>query len=83
MTEENLREFFHPAVMQQAEFPNFQNLDWEGIVGKLRSASYIPLEGSARYEDMIAELRELFTNFAENGMVSFLYDTQLYWARID
>jgi SAM-dependent methyltransferase len=54
-----------------------QELDWEGMIGRARSTSYLPREGPA-YEAMAAQLRELYDRAAEYGGAHFVLTTGIY-----
>ena len=53
------------------------SLDFEAMMGFVRSASYLPREGEA-YEAMAAELRELFGREAARNPVRFIWKTEAY-----
>lgn len=57
--------------------PNPQALDWEGLLGRTRSASYVPREEPAR-SALFAGLRALFERHQRGGRVTFTLDT-LAW----
>jgi len=61
---------------------NHQDFDFEGFTGRLLSASYAPLPEDAKYDPMIARLREIFEKYHVDGQVRFDYDTQVYWGRV-
>ena len=46
------------------------------------SASYMPSEADAIFEEMIDELRTIFAKHAENGRIKVFYDTNLYFSRV-
>ena len=69
---------FTPA--DRTSFPNAQHLDLEGLVGRARSASYVPKEGpaGARLTD---SLRALHDRYADStGFVTLVYETEIYTA---
>jgi len=70
--------FFKPGQMQLAHFNNRQQLDFDGLTGRLKSSSYCPVEGSPEYARLIEELSRLFNQHAVDGQLAFEYDTQLY-----
>lgn len=70
--------FLQPQRLQQLHFANTQRLDFNGLLGRLRSASYCPPQDSAQYIPLVTELLALFDHFAEDGHIDFDYDTQLY-----
>ena len=61
-------------------FENHQDLDFEGLLGRLVSSSYIPNEGDPRYEGMRAELSDLFDRHQKGGSVRIEYDTEVFYA---
>jgi SAM-dependent methyltransferase len=76
-----LREFFGGAY-RAARFDNFQALDFEGLRGRILSASYMPLPGHERFDAMLAALGRLFDTHQEGGRVAIEYDTNVYYGRI-
>lgn len=52
-------------------------LDWEALIGFVRSASYLPREGDA-YDAMAAELRAEFERQSRRGPVRFVWCTQAH-----
>ena len=64
------------------EFPNQQLLDLAGLEGRVASCSYAPLPGAAGYLPMTEALAALFAEYQQDGQVTLLYDTKVYWGRI-
>jgi SAM-dependent methyltransferase len=61
------------------DFRHEKPLDWDGLLGRTRSASYLPREGPA-YESMAAELRRLYDRAAESGGARFVLTTAVHLA---
>jgi SAM-dependent methyltransferase len=59
--------------------PNPQSLDWDGLAGRTRSASYVPREEPGR-SALFAALRALFERHQRGGRVAFTLDTLAYHA---
>jgi ubiquinone/menaquinone biosynthesis C-methylase UbiE len=74
--------FFAPCPVHETHFEQEQWLDFEGLVGRILSASYAPLPGSPGYGPMIADLEEAFTAHACDGRVALLYDVCVYSGRL-
>lgn len=55
-----------------------QTFDLDGLRGRIKSSSYMPAEGSERYEEMLIKLDRLFANYQENGKIHLLYRTKIY-----
>jgi len=81
--EDLLRRFFGPGGYRTETVPNEQWLDWDGLLGRAMSASYMPLPGMSRYDAMVERLRGLFAAHQdEGGRVRFVYETAIYWGRL-
>ncbi len=63
-------------------FPNYQDFDFEGLKGRVLSASYMPLEGHPKYEPMITELEEIYNKYNKNGIVKMIYKTEVYFGKL-
>ncbi|SPE43493.1 Methyltransferase type 11 [Candidatus Sulfopaludibacter sp. SbA3] len=70
---------FGGPVWRLAEFENRQELDLEGLQGRLASSSYAPLPGGPGHQEMLDALAELFAAHQVEGRVTLLYDTKVYW----
>ncbi|MCB0001733.1 MAG: class I SAM-dependent methyltransferase [Anaerolineae bacterium] len=60
-------------------FDNRQRFDLAGVTGRLMSSSYAPLPGHPNYEPLMTGLRAAFDRYNENGIVEFLYTTELFY----
>ena len=74
-------EAFFQKEFHSATFENVQIFDFEGLKGRMLSASYMPSETDRGYSEMIDELRELFAKHAENGKIKVFYDTNVYYCQ--
>ncbi len=79
--ERAMKDFFGGAVSQHS-VPNEQVLDWDGLVGRLRSSSYAPQEGDGNYEPMMAALQDLFRANERDAQVRMEYSTHVYFGRL-
>jgi SAM-dependent methyltransferase len=78
---------FDPAVIshsglfsspERKSFPNFQRLDLAGLIGRARSASYVPKSGAAG-EQLLRLLRALHERHADgSGFVTLVYETEVF-----
>jgi SAM-dependent methyltransferase len=80
--DEVVAEFFGYAPHKKV-FPNVQEFDCEGLKGRLLSSSYAPEEGQPKYSEMIVDLEKLFAKCQENDRVRFVYDTVVYYGRLN
>jgi SAM-dependent methyltransferase len=79
----DMENFFGKGKFQRRELPNFQEFDFHGLAGRVRSSSYAPKEGHANYEPMMAALRKLFEVSRKFGRVRMEYATQIYFGQLD
>ncbi|HTU71083.1 MAG TPA: class I SAM-dependent methyltransferase [Candidatus Baltobacteraceae bacterium] len=59
------------------EFRHRQDLDWESLIGRTRSTSYLPREGP-EYEAMAAQLRALYDRAGDYGGAHFVLVTSVH-----
>lgn len=64
-------------------FPNAQILDWEGLLGRALSSSYVLLPDDPGYGRLMSELERIFNAYSVGGKVTFEYDTELYLGRLE
>jgi SAM-dependent methyltransferase len=75
---EAIGQFFAHESWHVAGFPNRQDLDWDGIRGRLLSSSYAPLPGSPQYAPMMEELEAMYAKYQQGGQVKVAYETKMY-----
>jgi SAM-dependent methyltransferase len=78
----NVEGFFAPGGCKVARFDFHQLFDFEGLKGRMLSASYTPQPGAPNYDSMIRELREVFDANQKGGQVAFDYDTEVYFGQL-
>jgi len=81
-TVEEIETFFSPSPFQFRSFKYQQEFDYRGLEGRLLSSSYTPQPDDAEYASMLRELRRLFDTYQVNGLVTFEYNTQVYYGRL-
>lgn len=79
---ENIRAFFAPGPVRAATFANEQVLDYDGLLGRLRSSSYVPAKGQPGHREMLDELWRIFSEHENGGRVVVQYETQAYYGRL-
>lgn len=77
--EKVIAQFFSPDKMYFASIDNIQEFDLEGLKGRLKSSSYCPKEGPI-FLKLMEQMNELFTKYQDNGKISFVYETLVYWS---
>lgn len=75
---EQMLAFYGPREFTSHSLPNYQEFDFDGLCGRLRSSSYAPAPGHAHFEPMMAELQRIFAAHQEDGMVRMEYRTHVY-----
>jgi len=80
---EQMLEFFGKNEFTSHTLPNFQEFDFDGLSGRLRSSSYAPTPENPRFEPMMEELRRIFDAHQVNGKVRMEYRTRIYTGRLD
>lgn len=76
--DDDIVDFFSPRTMKTYELKNYQEFNLDGLKGRLMSSSYCPKQGG-EYEKLMEAINQLFQNYQSNGIVTFEYDTQMYW----
>ena len=77
-----LRAFFDNRFAM-ADFENRQILDWNGLLGRLDSTSYIPSIGSREYLSIVDRMREAFDTYSRGGMIELFYACEVYSGGFD
>src|ERR1700737_950321 len=75
---EDIRAFFEPGEVTLKKYSNAQKLGRQAFIGRLLSASYVPLAGEPGHREILAAAERLFDENAVDGAVSFAYKTLLY-----
>ncbi len=78
-----IHEFFAPALCHERVFGMRQQLDYEGVAGRLLSSSYAPLEGHPSHAPMMQELQRIFRARATDDTVAFEYNTRVFYGKLD
>jgi SAM-dependent methyltransferase len=73
---------FYCSAPQKKRFDNSQSFDFDGLMGRLRSCSYIPNADSADFPALKRSAQELFDQFAEDGQVTLKYDANVFWGAV-
>ena len=75
--------FFENGRFSESILKNEQRLDYEGLVGRLLSASHMPApREQSRVRKLRRDVRSLFDAYQSEGTVRLLYDTRLFIGRV-
>lgn len=80
VTQNSLKAFFQKDF-RTAGFSNSQSLDFDGLLGRVLSSSYMPTESDQSFPQMKDDLRVLVANHAENGKIELLYNTAVHYTQ--
>jgi SAM-dependent methyltransferase len=78
ISDDQISTFFSPAKMHKESIENLQIFNLESLKGRLRSSSYFPKQGKL-HENIVRQVEGLFYKFEKNGVINFLYETNIYW----
>jgi SAM-dependent methyltransferase len=82
VTDERLDAFFGGSGWTVERRSNAQAVDWEGLRGRVLSASYFPTEDTAQGQAGLMALRNIFEAHARGGRVALPYATACYWGTL-
>lgn len=71
---------FFGAPPFEAHFDNVQRFDFDGLMGRLNSSSYVPGRDDPRHAAMAKRAKEIFDAHQQNGKVAFEYDTRVFYS---
>jgi len=77
-----IRDFFQSADYKENSFPNHQLFDFEGLRGRLLSSSFAPKEDHPNYGPMLADLRRIFDENQQGGVVRFDYNCHIQYGQL-
>ena len=65
----------------EERIPHYQDLDAEGLAGRIRSCSYVPAAGEPGFQAMMTAANRLFEQHAQEGLFRLRYDTVVQYRR--
>lgn len=80
--DDQISDFFGHRQVNKLCFDYRQQLDFDGLLGRVKSSSYCPQESSPEFAQLRNELEKLFHQHATNGRIDFDYDTELFIGRM-
>ena len=79
---DTLGRFFGPGGFRARAVMNRQELDLEGLQGRLASSSYLPAPNDPRHERMFDAAAEMFERYQTGGTVALDYETKVYIGKL-
>jgi SAM-dependent methyltransferase len=77
-----IAEFFAPDAFKLVNLDNYQHFDFGALQGRVGSASYTPEPGHPAFSPMTSELERIFNEHNKGGIVTFEYDTRVYFGHL-
>jgi SAM-dependent methyltransferase len=77
-----IAEFFSPERFELQSLENAQHFDFEALKGRLLSSSYAPDPDHRNFGTMLRELEDIFNANQKDGIVSFEYETKVYYGHL-
>lgn len=71
-------DFFVADSLQVISIPHAQYFTWEGLVGRMLSTSYSLRDGDSGYAQLLSDLKLLFNQYQDQGLIKFSYHTKAY-----
>lgn len=79
---QQMKDFFGSIPFSGKSFANAQIFDFEGLRGRLLSASYAPPKDHPNHGPMLAELKNIFDAHQKDGRLPFEYKTQIQYGQL-
>jgi SAM-dependent methyltransferase len=76
---DEIADFFFPQKFQLKTLENAQDFNFESLKGRVFSSSYTPDAEHPTFIPMLRQLEEIFEANQKNGIVSFEYETRVYY----
>jgi ubiquinone/menaquinone biosynthesis C-methylase UbiE len=77
--DENLSQFFREwTSFRKFSTLNYQTLDFEGLLGRASSASYMPQPNEEGFTFVKKELEEIFAKYQKDNKVKLTYETNIF-----
>lgn len=80
--EDSVAAFFGQRDFRVASFPNPTALDWDTLVARVNSASYVPKADHPNHATMSGRLRQLFDADQRDGRVTMDYVTRVFYGAL-
>ena len=78
----HIQPFYAPNPFTLRRLKYQQTVDFDGLCGRLLSASYMPDAGHEKHPAMMQAMRIIFDRHQQDGHVVLEYDTRIYFGRL-
>ena len=73
-----LSKFFSGWSFKKFSISNEQVLDFEGLVGRVCSASYMPQQNQQGFSEVKRELKDMFSKYQKDNKIMLSYETNIF-----
>lgn len=77
-----LKPFYGGTEPNLYSFKHEQPLDFEQFVGRVMSSSFSLSQDDERYQSFILDVKQLFEEHQQDGLVKMVYRTDIYWGEM-
>lgn len=77
-----IQSFYGSQPVQRQTFANQQTFDWNGLLGRALSSSYVPTPEHPNHATFVVMLKAIFDQFQTGGQVAFNYETVVYYGQL-
>ncbi|MDP9081011.1 MAG: class I SAM-dependent methyltransferase [Bacteroidota bacterium] len=78
----DFKAFFKDKEYKKVIYPNAQEFDWQGLIGRAFSSSYVPPQNTDAGKKFQQLLQDAFAKYNTKGKVNFHYQTEIYIGRV-
>jgi len=82
LKEEDFAAFFKDGKYSLTRFPNHQDFDADGLIGRASSSSYVPTADTEQGQQFFRDLKTIFAAHQVNGKVRVKYQTEVYLGEV-
>jgi SAM-dependent methyltransferase len=82
ISENDIADFFHPSRMHTTKIGTSQDFDLDGLLGRLRSSSYVPAPGERNHGEIMQAACDLFARYQVGGKVRMEYEMVMYFGQV-
>jgi SAM-dependent methyltransferase len=80
--DKQLESFFKAGTYREAHFPNSTSSNWETLLGRFLSSSYVPTGDDPRHPELVAWLERIFREHQHAGQVVLEQDACVYFGQV-
>lgn len=82
ISEEIISDFYAPNKYKKFTLHYEQKFDLDGLIGRIISSSYMPNQNDMNFPQLKNAIVSLFSDYKQNEIVTFAYDTRVFIGKI-